>query len=70
MCVACLSNSDCDDGNACNGAETCNASGQCVAGTPTDCDDGVACTVSISNYFVLPFDEMVSCNSRTTSPTG
>ncbi|HUU83801.1 MAG TPA: S8 family serine peptidase [Phycisphaerae bacterium] len=34
----------CDDGAFCNGAETCNVTLGCQAGTPVDCDDGVACT--------------------------
>src|SRR5262249_20740471 len=34
----------CDDGNLCNGHETC-ASGACVAGTPLNCDDHNPCTV-------------------------
>lgn len=41
--VDCLSNSDCDDGDFCNGAETCD-SGTCVAGTAPTCNDGDACT--------------------------
>ncbi|HNO76859.1 MAG TPA: hypothetical protein PKN33_02270 [Phycisphaerae bacterium] len=40
---SCTSNADCDDGDACNGAETCG-DGVCVAGTPMDCDDGDSCT--------------------------
>ena len=39
----CAVAADCDDGNACNGAETCQA-GTCRAGTP--CNDGQPCTVS------------------------
>jgi hypothetical protein len=39
----CNSNGECDDGDVCNGLETCVAS-QCVAGTPLDCDDGNPCT--------------------------
>ena len=35
----------CTDGNACNGDETCDASGMCVAGTPPTIDDGNPCTV-------------------------
>jgi hypothetical protein len=35
--------STCADGDACNGAETCQA-GACVAGIPLDCADGNACT--------------------------
>jgi cysteine-rich repeat protein len=34
----------CDDGQFCNGAETCDAIADCQAGTPVDPDDGVACT--------------------------
>ena len=34
--------SDCDDGDACNGTETCS-DGQCQNGTPLVCDDGNAC---------------------------
>ncbi|MBI5490070.1 MAG: putative metal-binding motif-containing protein [Deltaproteobacteria bacterium] len=34
----------CDDGNACNGAETCDAVAGCRSGTPLDCSDGVDCT--------------------------
>ncbi len=34
----------CNDGNICNGVETCRA-GVCTAGTPLDCDDGDPCTV-------------------------
>ncbi|MBI5496218.1 MAG: hypothetical protein HY904_14440, partial [Deltaproteobacteria bacterium] len=35
----------CDDGNACNGVETCEASGVCTAGVPPVVDDGNRCTV-------------------------
>jgi len=33
----------CDDGDVCNGPETCQA-GTCVSGTPLDCNDGDPCT--------------------------
>jgi hypothetical protein len=33
-----------DAGNACVGASTCNAAGECVAGAPVNCDDGQFCT--------------------------
>lgn len=39
---ACAVNADCDDGNFCNGAETCNCS--CSPGTPPDCADEFECT--------------------------
>ncbi len=48
FCYTCLSNSDCDDGAYCNGAETCVNYG-CVAGTPFDCDDGFTCTIDSCN---------------------
>src|SRR5207247_1909514 len=36
---------DCDNGNVCDGAETCEpTAGECVNGTLLDCDDGVVCT--------------------------
>ena len=41
---ACSSDSDCDDGNACNGSETC-VDTVCTPGTPVDCSDGNPCTV-------------------------
>ena len=44
----CSSDAECDDGNLCNGAETCTPEGGCLAGTaaPDDapCDDGKSCT--------------------------
>ena len=33
----------CDDGDFCNGAEVCNATGSCDPGTPPVCDDGLFC---------------------------
>ncbi len=35
----------CDDGNPCNGVETCAASTGCAAGKALACDDGVPCTL-------------------------
>lgn len=43
----CYSDSDCDDGNACNGTETCIsavAGSTCQDGTPPTCDDSNDCT--------------------------
>ena len=39
----CTLDSECDDGNLCNGTETCNV--VCQAGSPPFCDDGVICTI-------------------------
>lgn len=42
--TVCTNDADCDDGNFCNGAETCNTgTGVCEAGTPPACDDGTFC---------------------------
>ena len=40
----CVNDGDCADGLFCNGAETCDPTGICLAGTPVDCDDAVGCT--------------------------
>jgi subtilisin family serine protease len=41
----CTSDPDCDDGDVCNGAETCDpGTGLCLSGTPLDCTDGNPCT--------------------------
>jgi hypothetical protein len=40
----CTADVDCDDGDLCNGAETCDTeSGLCLPGTPVSCGDGNAC---------------------------
>ena len=46
-CVACVSAAECDDGDVCNGAETCNTgTGLCQAGTPLpDSDADGVCDV-------------------------
>ncbi len=41
-CKQCTGDADCDDGDRCNGLETCVAS-QCVAGIPLACNDGEYC---------------------------
>lgn len=42
VAVSCMNNAQCDDGNACNGTETCSG-GRCQGGTPLVCDDGNVC---------------------------
>jgi hypothetical protein len=44
VCI-CWHDDECDDGDPCNGVETCNPGVTCVLGTPVDCDDGVPCTI-------------------------
>jgi hypothetical protein len=44
-CVHGADDSLCSDGQFCNGAETCDVTNDCQAGTAPNCDDGVVCTV-------------------------
>ena len=41
----CAVDADCDDGDDCNGLETCGAGLFCLPGANVVCDDGVDCTV-------------------------
>jgi hypothetical protein len=44
--ACCAADADCDDGDLCNGTETCEVgTGTCLAGTPMVCTDGNDCTV-------------------------
>jgi len=45
-CVNNVNDANCDDGQFCNGAETCDALLGCQTGTAPACDDGVACTTN------------------------
>lgn len=47
-CKACTTAAECGDGNACNGAEACQA-GRCVAGTALVCNDSKPCTADSCN---------------------
>lgn len=42
--LGCTDATDCDDGVACNGDETCSAAGLCEDGTPVDCLETETCT--------------------------
>jgi subtilisin family serine protease len=44
----CVRDSACNDGNPCNGIETCR-SGVCASGTPLNCDDANPCTADACN---------------------
>ncbi len=48
-CQNVVNDGNCDDGLACNGAETCHASLDCQSGTAVDCNDGVGCTTDTCN---------------------
>lgn len=41
--VSCKKDEECDDGNPCNGPETCEH-GFCARGKSVNCNDGIACT--------------------------
>jgi len=43
-CVSTPDDAVCDDGDVCNGIETCDFIFDCQAGTPLDCNDGELCT--------------------------
>jgi hypothetical protein len=45
----CYADSECDDGNPCNGVETCTIGVGCNTGTPMECDDAVSCTDDTCN---------------------
>jgi hypothetical protein len=42
--VGCSADTECNDGNSCNGAERCGPGGLCLAGEPLACDEVTACT--------------------------
>jgi hypothetical protein len=48
-CLFTPDDTQCDDGDFCNGEETCDATLGCQAGTPPNCDDGVTCTTDACN---------------------
>ncbi len=44
--TGCTTNADCDNGQFCDGVETCNA-GTCVAGAAPSCNDGNTCSTDV-----------------------
>lgn len=57
----CSTNGDCDDGNVCNGSETC-VGGSCQAGTPLNCNDGNACTTDSCNTSTGCVNTPINCD--------
>ena len=57
----CVFDSDCDDGNPCNGLETC-VGGICQPGIPLDCDDANACTVDTCDPLVGCINTPINCD--------
>ena len=65
----------CDDGNDCNGMETCDpGSGNCLAGTPLICDDGDPCngteTCDTATGQCVPGDPNTGCCGNGTCESG
>ncbi len=48
-CVHTPNNASCNDGQFCNGTETCHLTQGCKAGTPPNCNDGIGCTADACN---------------------
>jgi hypothetical protein len=48
-CVFSPQNTACDDGQWCNGAETCDINAGCKPGTAPSCDDLITCTTDVCN---------------------
>jgi hypothetical protein len=60
----CDTNAECNDGNACNGVETCSGN-HCVLGTPPDCDDDNPCTLDCnpnSGCIQVPLADDTGCD--------
>jgi len=54
---ACTNNAQCDDGQFCNGAETCNlATGACDPGTPPMCPGSTDCRNGVCDPTLMPGD--------------
>jgi len=50
-CIHVPNNTACNDGNMCNGIETCSAAVGCISGTPLSCSDANPCTVDMCDPF-------------------
>jgi hypothetical protein len=73
-CVNAPQQHTCDDGNACNGLETCSPVAGCQAGVALDCDDGDACTLAFCDpdmgctYPPLSCDDGNPCTENGCDP--
>lgn len=59
--TGCMSDGECDDGNVCNGSETC-VGGSCQAGVSLDCNDGDACTDDTCDALSGCQNDPIVCN--------
>jgi hypothetical protein len=64
----------CDNGNVCDGIETCDRDGRCAAGVPTPTDDGNACTIDSCDprqgvmHQPVPVDDNDACTLDSCDP--
>jgi hypothetical protein len=63
----CLMDAECDDGDPCNGAETCS-NHQCAAGTTLACDDGEPCTADVCTARVGCQHSFIDADRDTYAP--
>ena len=68
-CMHRVSDAACDDGQACNGNETCNATLGCQSGAPLLCDDGNACTADSCDPTLGCQHSDVSCDDSNACTT-
>ena len=61
--ATCTLDSDCADGNLCNGVETCS-DGTCQPGTTPDCNDASACTSDACDPVAGCTHTVVDCNDN------
>jgi Dictyostelium (slime mold) repeat len=65
----CSSTASCDDGNACNGTETCGVDGSCAKGLVPSTDDQNDCTLDSCDpkkgvqHEMQSFDTVIQCSS-------
>jgi cysteine-rich repeat protein len=59
----------CDDGNPCNGVETCGSAFFCVAGTPRNCNDNYACSTDTCDPVLLCVYRSIDADGDGQSPS-
>ena len=68
VAAACVSDTECDDADVCNGVETC-IGGVCQPGTPLDCSDGNPCTADgcdpVAGCQYVPVSDATPCDDAT-----
>src|SRR5690606_39010936 len=67
--VGCTTDADCDNGQFCDGVETCNA-GTCVPGTPPSCNDGNSCSTDVCDPTANNFHGACDNSGRVPSCAG